>query len=245
MARLAGPVGPAGLAGPRASRGLALLALLLVLVLSGCGATTEAPPSASASDRSGSEQPVDRVEPESLATDEQRAVEVTDAFWGTAFPEAFGRSYVAPRVAGGYVGDDGPACGAQPSVAFNAFYCPREDFLAWDENLMAAGYEQIGDAWVYLIIAHEWAHAIQARLERDRVSVAAELQADCLAGATLVGAAQQGLVIEPGDTDELAETLVAVADEFPWTDESDHGNARERISAFNAGAQGGVGACTG
>ena len=109
---------------------------------------------------------------------------------------------------------------------------------------MAAGYEQIGDAWVYLIIAHEWGHAIQARLERDRVSVQAELQADCLAGASLFGAARAGLVtLEPGDTEELAQTLAAVADDYPWTDESDHGNARERTSAFSAGANGGVKAC--
>jgi len=56
------------------------------------------------------------------------------------------------------------------------------------EALMGAGYQKIGRAWVYLIIAHEWGHAIQARLSRRMVSVAAELQADCLAGATLAGA---------------------------------------------------------
>ena len=145
---------------------------------------------------------------------------------------------------GAYLGEDGPSCGGEPSVPFNAFYCPAEDFLAWDENLMAAGYEQIGDAWVYLIIAHEWAHAIQARLQRDQVSVQAELQADCLAGATIFGAAERGLVeIEPGDTEELAATLQAVADDFPWTKESDHGDARERSASFSRGAQGGVQAC--
>jgi hypothetical protein len=110
---------------------------------------------------------------------------------------------------------------------------------------MAAGYSQIGDAWVYLIIAHEWGHAIQARLDRSLVSVAAELQADCLAGVSLQGAAQDGLVrIEAGDSEELQKTLIAVADDFPWTDESDHGNAQQRISAFNAGVNGGVAACT-
>jgi predicted metalloprotease len=116
--------------------------------------------------------------------------------------------------------------------------------IAWDENLMAAGYERIGDAWVYLILAHEWGHAIQARLESDQVSVAAELQADCLAGATLFGAAERGfLTFERGDIEELQETLSAVADDYPWTDESDHGNAQQRIAAFNRGAEGGVQSC--
>ena len=132
----------------------------------------------------------------------------------------------------------------EQSVAFNAFYCPSEDFIAWDEDLLAAGFEQIGDAWIYLIIAHEWAHAIQARLQRDQVSVAAELQADCLAGATLIGAARSGdLFFQAGDEAELEQTLIAVADEFPWTDERDHGNARERIGAFQTGLQNGVPAC--
>lgn len=184
-------------------------------------------------------------EVESLATDERRAIEITDRFWRETFPEQFGRSYRSPQVKGGYTGRGGPSCGGQPSVPFNAFYCPSADFLAWDEELMAAGYDRIGDAWVYLIIAHEWGHAIQARLRRDRVSVAAELQADCLAGASLFGAAERGLVrIERGDTQELSQTLAAVADDFPWTEESDHGDARQRTAAFSEGAQDGVGACT-
>jgi hypothetical protein len=109
---------------------------------------------------------------------------------------------------------------------------------------MASGYTRIGDAWVYLIIAHEWGHAIQARLQRDQVSVQAELQADCFAGASLFGAAERGFVdLEPGDTEELAATLQAVADDYPWTDESDHGDARERTGAFIAGRDGGVRAC--
>jgi predicted metalloprotease len=182
---------------------------------------------------------------ESLATDERRAIEITDRFWRETFPDQFGRSYRPPRVEGGYTGESGPACGGQPSVPFNAFYCPSADFLAWDEQLMADGYSRIGDAWVYLIIAHEWAHAIQARLQRDQVSVAAELQADCLAGASLFGAAERGWVdLERGDTQELSQTLAAVADDYPWTDESDHGNAQQRTAAFSDGAENGVGACT-
>jgi predicted metalloprotease len=190
------------------------------------------------------ENPIGQVNRSELAEDERTAVEVTDRFWRTAFRDEFGRSYRSPRVSGGYTGENGPTCSGQPSVPFNAFYCPSQDFLAWDENLMATGFRRIGDAWVYLIIAHEWAHAIQARLERDRVSVAAELQADCLAGASLFGAARQGLVqIEPGDIEELQQTLVAVADDTPWTNEQSHGDARERTSSFSRGADSGVSAC--
>jgi hypothetical protein len=219
---------------------LAVTALLLTALLSGCGVSIDT----GGGDGDGTSDPIDDVDADSLAGDERTAVDVTDRFWREAFPDAFGRPYVPPQVEGGYRGDNGPSCGGQPSVPFNAFYCPSQDFLAWDENLMAAGYRQIGDAWVYLIIAHEWGHAIQARLQRDQVSVAAELQADCLAGATLFGAADRGLVqLEPGDTEELSQTLAAVADDFPWTDESDHGDARERTSSFSRGARDGVEAC--
>ena len=152
--------------------------------------------------------------------------------------------YVPPTVEGGYVGRNGPSCAGEPSEPGNAYYCPVGNFLAWDENLMRAGYTQIGDAWVYLVIAHEWAHSIQAQLPDRFVSQAVELQADCLAGASLEGAAQEGLVrIEPGDTDEIAQTLQAVADDYPWTDESSHGNARQRTAAFQTGVDDGVETC--
>ena len=193
---------------------------------------------------SSGDNPIDSVNRNELDGDERDAVAAIDAFWRQVFPEDFRRAYIPPQVRGGYVGADGPACGGEPSVSFNAFYCPSQDFLAWDENLMATGYSQIGDAWVYLIIAHEWGHAIQARLRADQVSVAAELQADCFAGATLFGAADRGLLtFERGDIQELQQTLVAVADDFPWTKESDHGDARQRIDAFNQGARGGVTSC--
>jgi uncharacterized protein len=189
--------------------------------------------------------PIDTVDAEAMRVDEKSAIDATDAFWRSRFPQLFGREYTPPRVEGGYIGEDGPPCAGQPSVPFNAVYCPAGDFLAWDENLMAAGYQQIGDAWVYLIIAHEWGHAIQARLDRSLVSVSAELQADCLAGATLQGAAQDGILrIEQGDAEEIQQTLAAVADDYPWTKETDHGNAAQRITSFNQGVSGGVPACT-
>jgi hypothetical protein len=49
--------------------------------------------------------------------------------------------------------------------------------------------------------------------------------------------------IEPGDDEEIAQTLAAVADDFPWTDESSHGNARQRTAAFQKGVNGGVEGC--
>jgi len=176
--------------------------------------------------------------------DEQGAVNVVDRFWQRHFTELSRRQYDSPQVAGPYTGTSGPSCGGEPSVPGNAYYCSLGDFLAWDEDLMRAGYDRIGDAWVYLIIAHEWGHAIQARMRTSQVSVAAELQADCLAGAALQGAVDDGdLRLEPGDEEEIATTLEVVADDFPWTDQSSHGNAAQRTQAFQLGVDGGPEAC--
>jgi uncharacterized protein len=221
------------------SRPLLALVTGASLLLSGCALVVDGQ-----TDRQAGTVTIGPDTPDDLRQDEQDAVQVTASFWRTAFPEEFGSGYQPPVVVGGYIGENGPTCGGQPSVPFNAFYCPSEDFIAWDENLLAAGFEQIGDAWIYLIIAHEWAHAIQARLQRDQVSVAAELQADCLAGAALIGAARTGeLFFQAGDEEELEQTLIAVADDFPWTDERDHGNAQERVGAFQRGVQRGVPGC--
>jgi predicted metalloprotease len=71
-----------------------------------------------------------------------------------------------------------------------------------------------------------------------------ELQADCLAGAALNGAAQEGLVrIEPGDDEEIARTLGSVADDYPWTDQRSHGDAQQRIGSFRLGVTRGVDGC--
>ncbi len=234
-----------------------VVVVLLVLLLGACtievvGPERATPPDGGTSTGGGAgaaqgSEPrtvgVEAQAPESRQDDEQSAVAVVDEFWRREFARQ-GEVYESPRVAGPYRGTSGPSCGGEPSAPGNAYYCTVGDFIAWDDGLMAAGYDQIGDAWVYLVIAHEWGHAIQARLASSQVSRAVELQADCLAGAAITGAAREGLVrIEEGDDVEIARALRAVADDFPWTDETSHGNAEERTANFNRGSDGGVQAC--
>ncbi|NEB03968.1 hypothetical protein [Streptomyces sp. SID13726] len=169
------------------------------------------------------------------------AVAVVDTFWATHWNDHFTGAYESPQVFGAYRAGspDAPGCGGEPALPGNAFYCTDGDFLAWDAQLMADGYRS-GDSWVYLVVAHEWGHAVQNRV-LGLSDVAQELQADCLAGATLFGS--EDLRFEEGDTDELAAALAALADDTPWTNSSDHGDANERISSFAAGGRGGVEAC--
>ncbi|TNY35793.1 neutral zinc metallopeptidase [Thermomonospora catenispora] len=241
-----------------------LIALALggaLLASSGCALKLDVPssdesprPGASAPRTTGSPQPADAGGPTpskpineaELQHDIAAAQRVVDAFWRRHWSDHFTGVYRSPRIRGGYDGNNlaaAPTCAGQPAAKFNAFYCIPEDYIAWDINLMRAGYAE-GDAWVYLIIAHEWGHAIQNRLKVNLVALQKELQADCLAGAALYGAKADGILIfEEGDVKELSNGLVAVGDETEWTNPRDHGDPIERITAFGRGRDGGVRAC--
>lgn len=173
------------------------------------------------------------------------AVAVIDELWSQAWPIYFTGSYSPPSVHGAYAGgvDLEPRCGGLPLEEGNALYCPEGDFLAWDIELMNHLYSR-GDSMVWFVVAHEWAHAIQQRLHHSIIDVAAELQADCLAGAALAEASDLALLRwEDGDSREIVEVLSLVADDLPWADPADHGDVFERIESYNLGRRGGIAAC--
>ena len=180
-----------------------------------------------------------------LLADIDTAVSVVNTFWATHWSEHFTGTYVPPTVIGLYDGSDpttAPECGGEPLGPGNAYYCSVNDSLQWDVGLMYEGYLE-GDAWAYLVVAHEWGHAIQERIP-SIVMTADELQADCLAGATLFGAAEdQTLFFEEGDLREIAVGLSSLGDDVPWTDSESHGDPFERVEWFNVGRQSGVAAC--
>lgn len=129
-------------------------------------------------------------------------------------------------------------------MKYNAFYCPADDFVAWSVDYMDMGSIIAGDVWPYLIVSHEWGHAIQERLDVSLRTVAAELQADCFAGATLQGAITDGtLQWEQGDTEEVKSSLQKMGDVTPWTNPRDHGDISQRTAAFDQGVRGGVASC--
>ncbi|RFU37611.1 hypothetical protein DZF91_31990 [Actinomadura logoneensis] len=176
----------------------------------------------------------------------QDAQDVVDGFWRLHWTGDFGGRYDPPAVLGPYDGSDAattPRCGGHPLQPDNAAYCPDGDYLAWDERLIRDGLGS-GDAWIYMVIAHEWGHAVQHRMPRALVSARTELQADCLAGAALRGAARDGaLRADPGDQAEIDAAFHRIGDGTPWTRPGDHGTAAERIAEFTRGGTGGVPAC--
>ncbi|WP_308201520.1 neutral zinc metallopeptidase [Sphaerisporangium perillae] len=185
------------------------------------------------------------VQLDSMNQDISTAVDVVNQFWASHWPYYFTGRYSRPRIFGAYGGGGrrAPYCDGARLGYNNAWYCGQGHYIAWDITLMRRGYRS-GDAWVYLIIAHEWGHAVQALLDQRLVSRAKELQADCLAGVALYGAARDGILrFENGDVEELADALGALADKTPWTRASDHGSASQRIAAFTRGAGYGVYGC--
>jgi predicted metalloprotease len=208
---------------------LALTAVLLLLA--GCGLTRPA---------SRDVQGADTFE-----DDVRSARTLTEAFWREYFDQQ-GLAYrpIADFIP--YSGRSGPACGGEPSVPNNAFYCPQGHFIAYDQDWMESLWNDMGDGSVYVIIPHELGHAVQAQLRTGfELNVQAELQADCYAGGTLSALVGSGaLTAQRGDEDELMVSLEAAGDPTDdWLDPAAHGTGAQRQASFATGYRDGVGAC--
>ncbi len=104
---------------------------------------------------------------------------------------------------------------------------------------------QGGDFAASFVLAHEFGHAMQARLPRqEELGVLRELQADCFAGAWARWVAQQKL-LAAGDLDEatLAVFIARDVPGTPWTDPAAHGSGFERTRAFGDGFESGAKSC--
>jgi predicted metalloprotease len=176
-----------------------------------------------------------------------------DRFWEARFAES-GRPYDPPD---GVEPFDEPivtACGRAEPAREAAFYCVIDETIYYSTEFRALIESQIGDfAWV-VVVAHEWAHHIQAQLGfdlgvvPDRAGevppIEFEQQADCLAGAYALDAEITGW-LDAGDVDE-ALYMTEISGDPPgtaWNDPRAHGSSDERLDAFLSGYGGGLGAC--
>lgn len=173
-----------------------------------------------------------------------------EAYWAQAMPRELDSPYPGdPQRYVYYRSGEapGPSCGGQQAPAKNAFYCPRGDFIAWDETGLLIPYYVRGDFAAAYVLAHEFGHAVQQRLPKDRqlqVGILRELQADCLAGAWSRHVSDQGL-LDAGDLDEATAGIYTGRDVpgTPFTDPRAHGSGFERIRAFGDGFEGDARLC--
>lgn len=181
-----------------------------------------------------------------IVRDLQGAVATVKAYWAAQFA-ASGRTFQPVRTVYAYVPGDGTTCAGEANVPGNAAYCRPDDQIAFDVQWTAQAYDALGDAFVYYLIGHEYAHAIQNRLGTSLdLTIEYELQADCYAGAYLGDQIRSGtLTLEDGDIGELRAGLRAVADPqgTPWFDPRAHGTAEQRISYFGRGFDRSLSAC--
>ncbi len=232
----------------RSRRPAVLAGALVVLVLLGCGmggvtrsSGPAAPPAASPARSAGaSVDGTDTVE--EFTRDIDGAREIAERYWAK---QVTGFSPVRRIVP--YTRDRQISCGGTPLGLNNAAYCSAGDFIAYDANWAFAAFRQVGDAFLFYLLGHEYAHGIQQRLGiQQRFTIQMELQADCMAGAYIGDSARsKDLTLQDGDVDELQRGLEAVADDpgQPWFAEGSHGSARQRTQAFADGYNSSLKAC--
>jgi predicted metalloprotease len=180
-----------------------------------------------------------------------------EQWWSTELPDEYGTAY--KKLRGGVFAyrstSTVPQCGFQRLpyrvIANNAFFCPESDFVAWDdEQLFPELRDEYGEFLLAVVLAHEWGHAIQERLDLLWLeTIVTEQQADCFAGAWAGH-------LDPITHPELASLRDAELDRslagfvefrdlvgFDTLIAGSHGTAFDRIRAFQDGFTGGVSRC--
>jgi predicted metalloprotease len=186
-----------------------------------------------------------------------------EVFWAQQFPEVFGTEF--QPLAGGYFSIDpanadparyprGIGCGAAASdVENNAFYCvapdaPNSDSISYDRAFLADLGAEFGRFIPALVMAHEFGHAIQARVGSSSASIAVETQADCFAGTwtrwVAEGEAEHSILRTP-ELDELLRGYLQLRDPVGTSAREDqaHGSYFDRVAAFQEGFDDGAEAC--
>ncbi|MFD2090590.1 neutral zinc metallopeptidase [Blastococcus deserti] len=240
--------------------------LVGVLCLSGCATvvigrpTVVEPP---VRDTAGGEVTVQGATDEPVDVLARNALADLETYWSEQLPEVFGQKF--RPLQGGYFSVDpgnvdpgefpqGVGCGAQPLEAENnAFYCqapdaPNSDAITYDRAFLAELADQFGRFIPAMVMAHEFGHAVQARVGLPESSIATETQADCLAGAwtrwVAEGEAEHSRLRAP-ELDELLRGYFQLRDPVGTSSaaESAHGSYFDRASAFQEGFDDGATAC--
>jgi hypothetical protein len=123
------------------------------------------------------------------------------------------------------------ACGIN-AASVGPFYCPPDSQVYLDLSFFGEldrRFGAPGDFAQAYVIAHEIGHHVQnllgiservqaqrarmAQAAGNRLSVAMELQADCLAGVWAFHANRSGKLLEPGDAEEGLRAASAIGDD--------------------------------
>ncbi|WP_133802678.1 neutral zinc metallopeptidase [Kribbella caucasensis] len=205
------------------------------------------------------EPPTDRIElgrPSAAVDDITRTAQQSlITYWTGELPTTYQRTFI--ELAGGFqpkTPESEPfSCSGQrqtyQDLRGNAFYCPADDFIAWDAaGLFPQLANQFGSIAPAIVLAHEVGHAIQARAAVQARSVVIELQADCFAGSWIRFAEtsqDDPVVITDGALDSAVATVLVLRDQPGTTAAAAqaHGLGFDRVNAFQTGYEQGAGRC--
>jgi predicted metalloprotease len=132
-------------------------------------------------------------------------------------------------------------------VSGNAFYCSTEDVVARDaQDLLSELQSRFGDFVIPVVMAHEFAHAVQVRSNSTARTITSELQADCFAGAWARHAKDDGVFdVTAADLDTALANVLELRDNpgTPARDPNAHGSGFDRVSAIQDGYDNGLKRC--
>jgi len=187
----------------------------------------------------------------------------TEDAWSEVLPSS-GRRYVPPKLVL-FTDAVQSACGVN-AASVGPFYCPLDSRVYLDLSFFAEldrRFGAPGDFAQAYVVAHEVGHHVQnllgiservheqrARLPPaagNRLSVATELQADCLAGVWAFHANRASQMLEPGDAEEGLTAAAAIGDDTLQKaargrvvpESFTHGSSAQRVRWFKAGMSSG------
>ena len=186
----------------------------------------------------------------------ENAIADLTAWWTTEFPALFHRAY--RPISGGFYAIDsttspvGIPCAPNDinQVLDNAYYCPDDDAIVWDqEKLVPNLANKFGAFTVAVVLAHEWGHSIQRRVGFTAATVILEQQADCYAGAWSAHVktdANSRFRITTDDLDHALAGFLSLRDApgSSATDPNAHGSGFDRVRAFQDGFEKGAVRCS-
>src|SRR4051794_32363886 len=176
-----------------------------------------------------------------------------NAFWTRELQADYRLQFDDPDRFEYYRGDQPRSCGGgAPPSQNNAYYCAVDvdEHVAFDLNWLQ-GYlvQHPDDATTFLILAHEWGHAVQDTWVENRGGdvwnppYRKELNADCLAGVFISSSIKDGTIIEEADDAKAIFGWLNEAGSSPWLAPGDHGTSTQRQLAFTDGTENGTDYC--
>jgi len=180
-------------------------------------------------------------------------------FWKKNYSESLPGDFKPVGTLVSYDSDDPSspsACGEKLYKLVNAFYCPPKNLMAWDRGvLFPTASRYFGKMSVVSVLAHEYGHALQRMsgiADDDTPGLVMEQQADCFAGTYVryvaEGRSPRFTLSTTDGLDHVLAGAIELRDPTPTTsDESStdpHGNALDRVSAFQIGFESGAEQCS-